>query len=141
MVRLLSVFLQSGDTTILSDLKSYMVGSDSLSQTAEEQLANAYAASGNTSKAVSLANDLITKNPGTEIEKRALLLLASLRAYDKSAESISAQALRDVKKKFGSSLDQGLIAALTTASDVQAVSFSSNKEAAQKAKGEARLII
>jgi hypothetical protein len=139
MVRLLSVYLQSGDTTILSDLKSYMVGSDSLSQTAEEQLANAYAARGNTSKAVSLANDLITKNPGTEIEKRALLLLASLRAYDKSAESISAQALKDVKARFGSSLDQGLMAALTTASDVSSANFSSNKEAAQKAKGEAKV--
>ena len=139
MVRLLSVYLQSGDTTILSDLKSYMVGSDSLSQTAKEQLANAYAASGNTSKAVSLANDLIAKNHGTEIEKRALLLLASLRGYDKSAESISAQALKDVKARFGSSLDQGLIAALTTASDVPAVSFSSNREAVQKVKGEAKV--
>jgi Secretion system C-terminal sorting domain len=139
LVRLLSVFLQDGDTTIVSDLKSYMVGSDSLSQTAEEQLANAYAASGNTSKAVSLANDLITKNPGTETEKRALLFLASLRAYDKNAESISAQSLKDVKARFGSSLDQGLMAALTTANDVPAVGFSSNREAAQKAKGEVKV--
>ncbi len=139
MVRLLSVLLQSGDTTIVSELKSFMVGTDSLSQTAEELLANAYTATGKTSNAVSLANDLISKNPGTEIEKRALLLLASLRAYDKSAESISAQALQDVKAKYGSSLDQGMMAALTTANDVAAVSLSPNKSVAQKAKGEAKV--
>jgi len=139
LVRLLTVFLQSGDTAIISDLKSYIVGTDSISQTAEELLANAYAATGSTSKAVSLANDLITKNPGTETEKRALLLLASLRAFDKNAESISASALRDVKTRFGSSLDQGLMAALTTANDISVANFSSNREAAQKVKGEVKV--
>ncbi|MGA7161799.1 MAG: T9SS type A sorting domain-containing protein [Bacteroidota bacterium] len=135
LVRLLSVFLQSGDTTIVADLKSHIIGSDSVSETAEELLAKAYVATGKTSNAVSLANDLISKNPGTEIEKQALLLLASLRAYDKSAESISARALKDVKERFGSSLDQGLMAALTTASDV--ANSSANKEAVQKTKVEA----
>ena len=136
MVRLLSVFLQSGDSTIIYDLKSYFIGTDSLSQTAEELLANAYAATGKTANAVSLANDLITKNPGTEIEKRALLLLASLRSYDKSAESISSSALAALKTKFGASLDLGLIAALTIASDVAATSASSNKESVQKVKAK-----
>jgi len=38
----------------------------------------------------------------------------------------------DVKTWFGSSLDQGLMAALTTANDISVANFSSNKEAVQK---------
>ena len=139
MVGLLNVFFKTSDVTIISDLNSYIVGTDCLSQTAEGLLAYAYAATGKTSNAVSLANDLISKNPGTEIEKQSLLLLASLRTFDKSAESISSSALATVKAKYGSSLDQGLMAALTTANDVAAVSLSPNKSAAQKAKGEAKV--
>jgi len=139
MVRLLSVFLQSGDSTIISDLKSYIVGSDTLSQTAEGLLAYAYATTGNTSKAVSLSNDLITKNPGTEIEKQSLLLLVSLRTFDKSAESISASALAALATKFGTSLDQGLMAALITGSDVVSAGVFLNKEGVQKAKAKVAL--
>ena len=135
MARLLSVFLRSSDSAIISDLKSHIIGMDSLSQNAEALLAEAYAGSGNTTNAAALANDLIAKNPGTETEKQALLLLASLQSFDKSAESISAQALNDLKAKFGSSLDQGLMTALTTANDVVSSNVSLNKEAVEKTNG------
>ena len=118
LVRLCNTFMQSGNTTIISDLKIYSANGGELGEAAEELLANAYAATKQTSNAQSLANDLIAKYPGTDIEKRALILLTSLRAFDPSADAVSSAALNQLKTRFGSSLDAGLIAALTAASDV-----------------------
>lgn len=112
--RLCTVFLLSGDTTIVTDLNSYLSTPGDLGETAEELLVTVDASRGQLAAALSLANDLIAKYAGTDVEKRALLLIASFSAFDPSYKGISASAINSLETKFSSSLDQGLIAALST---------------------------
>ncbi len=130
LVLLYNVFQESGDSTIVGDLLSYSKSSGQLGEIAEELLAYAYAATKQIFKAEFVANDLIARYGGTDVEKRALILLASLRAFDPSASQISSAALNELETKFGSSVDAGLIAALTTQSDA-----SSNGSVSQNMKG------
>ncbi len=57
-----------------------------------------------------LASDLRLKYPGTETEKRSLILLASLGGFSESQRATSTQALTELKKKYV--VDEGLLASL-----------------------------
>lgn len=102
----------SPDSTILSELHLRMESKDSLSETAEELLAADYTGSKQLGKAQSLLNDLISRYPGTDVEKRSLILLASLRWFDPSYYQASSTALNTLTSEYGSSVDAGLMVAL-----------------------------
>ncbi len=114
LVRILNTYLMSNDSTILSDLNSFMRTSADLGETAEELLVTAYATTKQIPTALSLANDLIARYSGTDVEKRALLLVASFSAFDPSFTETSAAAVTSLRARFASSLDEGLLAALST---------------------------
>ncbi len=132
LVGLFNVFQESSDTSIVADFQSYsprgtssLKSSVELGQIAEELLGQSYMATKQIPKAHAVANDLIAKYPGTDLEKRALILIASLRAYDPSTDKISAEAVNELKKRFGSSIDQGLIAALDVWDNVPQIEIAS----------------
>jgi len=75
-------------------------------------LANIYASTGQLNEAQHTADDLIKKYPGSEIEKQALILEASLSGYDQKLSDISLQALGTLETEFSSSIDSGLVVAL-----------------------------
>lgn len=117
LVRLCQIYLSgesknSADTGIVSTLGTYSNVKGALGKTSAEMLANIYAAAGQLNRAQAEANSIIKKYPGTEIEKQALILEASLYGYNQKLSSFSLQALGTLETQFSSSIDSGLVAAL-----------------------------
>jgi parallel beta-helix repeat protein len=116
-VLLFNLFQESGDTSIVSLIAPYSFSADELGSLSAELLASMYAAMGRLSDAETVNNQLRVKYAGTEIEQRALARLASLSAFDRNYADKSSTALNELVKKFGSSVDMGLVVALNTANN------------------------
>ncbi len=112
LIRLFNMFQISRDSTIIPDLETYSKLSGELGERGKEVLGYAYEATGRTSQAESILNGLITSYPGTQYERDALILLASMRDFDTSATQVSSAALNELVMKYGSSLDKGMLVAL-----------------------------
>ncbi|MDE3058555.1 MAG: right-handed parallel beta-helix repeat-containing protein [Bacteroidota bacterium] len=122
LVLLYNLFQASGDTSISNDFTSYSASSDPTGILASELLASTYAGAGRLTEAEAAAEKLKADHPGTGIEKRALLTLASLTAFDQSYSDKSNAALNELVQKFGSTMDKGTIVALTTTNSSDAIS-------------------
>ncbi|MCL5268214.1 MAG: T9SS type A sorting domain-containing protein [Bacteroidetes bacterium] len=96
----------------IGDLDTYSKSPGELGETSQELLGYAYEATKQTPKAESILNDIVTAHPGTEFEKDALILLASMRDFDTSAAEVSSNALNQLVLKYGSSVDKGLLLSL-----------------------------
>jgi hypothetical protein len=116
--RLYSVFQASHDTTIIEMFASLKSSSKNLGESATELLAASLAGSGRLSQAQRVAEELRTGYPGTETEKKALMLLTSLRSFDKSYSSVSKAAFGELVNKFGTTLDRAWLVGVRTADDV-----------------------
>ena len=88
---------------------SQFAGLDTL---AEELAMNMATASGELDNAVQLAGTLRKQYPGTDVEMRALVHLASLRFFDDSRKNVSYSAYALLASLYGDKVNTGLLAAL-----------------------------
>ncbi len=109
---LFSIFQASGDTSIVNYLDNYVASSSDFDVTANLLLASADAAIGKLPEAESIAGKLKRSYPNTDIGKQALFIVASLSSFNPAYKSKSAMAVKELIRKYGSSLDAGIIAAL-----------------------------
>ncbi len=112
LFRLFNDFQLSRDSTIIGDLQTCSESSGELGLRGQELLGYAYEATGQTSNAESILNNIVTSHPGTEFEKDALILLASMRDFDTSASNVSSEALNQLILKYGTSVDKGMLLSL-----------------------------
>ena len=103
---------RSNDTSVVNTLKSFSNGN--FGQQSGYLLAGLCAASGRLEEARDMADSVVARYPGTDADKRALILLASLVGFDPTYADVSTQALNNLKAQFGSTIDSGLVVALTT---------------------------
>lgn len=106
----------SGDAGVVAILEHYESSDNNLKLMASELLASAYAATGRIADAEALFQKLRAENTGTDIEKRALIFLASLGGFDRKYSEQSAAALAVLTEKYGSSVSADLLRALNTSS-------------------------
>ncbi len=126
LVGLYSVFQVTSDSTITNDLTNFSHEPGQFGEMAEDMLADAYEAEKQIPDAERVANDIVTRLAGTTYEEHALMLLASLRFFDPTANQVSSAALSELASKYGSNMEvAGLIPALTIASDGRAVPIPS----------------
>jgi hypothetical protein len=59
-----------------------------------------------------LAKSIISRYPGTERAKHALLMLASLKSYSATETETSRRALSQLYRSFGGTFDRGILVAL-----------------------------
>ena len=102
----------SKDPTIVSLLSNFSRGSSEEAYFATRLVSRMHISSGNIDQAVSILRGLKERAVGTENEKQALLELAGLRGYSAQYANVASDALTELKAKFGSSLDGGIMAAL-----------------------------
>ncbi len=112
LFRLFNDFQLSRDSTIIGDLETCSKSPGELGVRGQELLGYAYEATKQTSKAESILNNIVTAHPGTEFEKDALILLASMRDFDTSASNVSSEALNQLVLKYGTSVDKGMLLSL-----------------------------
>ncbi len=112
LARLFNMFQLTRDTTIIADLQSASQSSGALGENGEVLLGYAYESTNKTSKAETTLNDVISKYPGTESEKQALILLASMRFFDPAVDQVSSTALSQLVTEYGSTMDKGELLAL-----------------------------
>ena len=108
---LFNIFQTSGDSTIVDDFKQFISTKSDQSAAAGLLLSTIYAGLHKTADAETVANNIIAANPNSDIEKRALITLASLSSYDPTYEDKSKAALSQLVSKYGSSVDAGILAA------------------------------
>jgi|GEM_PF-4589836 len=125
---LYSVFQATGDESIANDLISFAGQDNELGVTAAELLTLTYAGLRRTSETEALANQLIDEHPNSEVEKRALLIIASLSAFDPNYRETSNNAKKVLAEKYGNEIDAGLMAALGIPVNKASFSISNNLE-------------
>lgn len=108
LVGLYHVFRRSKNRNLISDMANHKA----LGPMASELLASMHVAAGEFSEAEAIANSLKQNNSGTDAEKRALILLAGLGGFDPAYKAKSSAALSELRQKFGSTVDAGILVAL-----------------------------
>jgi len=109
---LYDIFRMTKKHTLVDFASSIKDASDDKGLIASEMLMGMYAAEGNLSQSKQIALDLCAKHPGTEVEKRALIHLASLGGFAESERNQAKQYMDTLVSKFGASLDAGMLVAL-----------------------------
>jgi hypothetical protein len=114
LVGLFDLFRDSNDHSLIGDVEQYRSASGSMSAIASELLMSMYTAVGRYADARALALSHKAKATDTRRQMYALIQLASLGGFAESERAVAGQALRELREKFGSTVDAGLLAALGT---------------------------
>jgi hypothetical protein len=109
---LYQIFLHTKEEAIVTLVASYKREANSLSVAAAEIEMSMLAALGRLEAVKERANNMRSQYRQTEVEKRALILLASLGGFAEAERTTARQAFVELKKKFGSLVDAGLLATM-----------------------------
>lgn len=114
LVGIYHVLRASKDMSYLNDIIQQKSSGGSIGKIASQLLASSYLVSGDLENAKQVANEIITRNPNSEDEMRALMILACLSGYNSSQSSVSQAAVQQLKLKYGSKVGGDFFAALGT---------------------------
>jgi hypothetical protein len=112
LVGLYNLLRRTKDVAILDDILGLTTGRSNISRMALEILPGAFIALEDKERAKTAALELKSQYPGSPSEAQALLLLVTLGDGSAEAAAASQTYANELKSKFGSTLDAGLIAAL-----------------------------
>lgn len=105
-------FQEVRDQRLVGDIAQYRTEASEVGTMASELVASMYVATGRFEEAKQILSNLRALYPNSDVEKRSLLMLASLGGFSASEGAVSSQALSELRQKYGSSVDAGLLAAL-----------------------------
>jgi parallel beta-helix repeat protein len=116
LIGLYDLYRMLGKHSMIDLVASYANEDGEVGITASELIYGILAAEGKYSESRQIAVDLATKHSGTEIEKHALIHLVSLGGFAENERVAAASSRNDLVSKFGKTMDEGLLVALSGAS-------------------------
>jgi parallel beta-helix repeat protein len=112
LVGLFELFRDSKDHSLVNIIAQYRNTTGELGLVASELSAASLMAMGDYNPAKQILASLRSRYPKTEVEQRALVLLASLNGYTLAEQSSANSALLELLEKFEAAIDRGLLVAL-----------------------------
>ncbi len=109
---LYNLFRITEDASLIDDVLPLRATGGEAGIVASELLYSMYAALGYYEDSRRIASSLIEAYPDTETEMHALIHLSALRGYTKDMSEVSERALAELRSKYGSTVNAGLLNAL-----------------------------